>query len=68
MAEGIKDADTFYDINAFDRRDALRKAGKTIAADLTGNVVVNGMGSGECDLKALVDGLRPHAALVVAST
>jgi hypothetical protein len=65
MAAEIDDAETFYDIHAFDRRDALRKAGKAVAEGLSGIVVADGVGTGESDLKALVDALRPFATVII---
>lgn len=58
---------SFYDINNFDRRDAIRKAGADIAGTLTGKLVVAEMvGTGESDLKAVLDAIRPHASVVLA--
>ena len=57
--------ESFYDIDAFDRRDALRKAGEQIAESLSGKTVVaEGVGTGQCDIRALVDAIRPFAATV----
>lgn len=66
MATEMKE-ESFYDIRAFDRRDALRKVGEHIATELEGKLVVaEGIGTGETDAKALVDAIRPFASMVVA--
>lgn len=59
--------DSFYDIHAFDRRDALAKNGEAIVETyLQGRLVVaEGIGTGASDVRALLDAIRPHASLVL---
>lgn len=57
------EAPSFYDLDAFKRRDMLASAAMEIAKDLEGKDVV-AIGGGQ-DLKALVEALRPLAREVV---
>jgi len=66
MAEE-NNSESFYDLNVFDRRDALKKAAPKFVAELEGKMVVaEGIGLGESDTKALTDALRPFANMVIA--
>lgn len=60
------EAESYYDLDAFRRRDAIAKAAPEIAKNLSGQTVVAVGGSQ--DLKALVDALRPYAREVVHGT
>ncbi len=62
------EVESFYDINVFDRRDGLAKAGASIVETyLQGKlVVVEGVGTGQSDVKALLDAIRPYASLVLS--
>lgn len=59
-AQGVS---SYYDLDAFKRRDALAAHAAEIAAELDGQDVV-AIGGGQ-DLKALVEALRPMAAEVI---
>lgn len=57
---------SFYQINAFHRRDALAGAAKVIAEDIGNDtLVVTGLGSGMSDMKALIDALKPYAGTII---
>ena len=59
--------DTFFDLNAFDRRDALTKTIAPLIADHVGTDIIQvpSCGNGASDIKAIVDGLLPLAGVVV---
>lgn len=58
--------ESYYDINAFDRRDALAKAAEAIAEEFgTDIVVASGVSAGQSDMRALLDAIRPFAGLEI---
>lgn len=62
MAEEFE-VSSYYDLDAFKRRDMLAAAGHIIATELAGQDVV-AIGGGQ-DLKSLVDALRGHAREII---
>lgn len=64
-AEG-QDIDSFYQLNAFARRDRLSAVAPVLAETYAADIVVAmGVGTGASDLKTLVDALIPHAGMVI---
>lgn len=64
-----KGKDSFYEINAFERRDCLAHYAPSLVPGLKTDIVVaQGVGTGASDLKALVDALIPHAGIVISGT
>lgn len=59
-AQGVK---SYYELDAFKRRDAIAAQASAIATELAGKALVV-VGGGQ-DLKALIEALRPFAAEVV---
>lgn len=61
--------ESFYDLDAFRRRDALAKAGASVAEILNTQydypMVVAWCGTGQGDLRSLLDAISPHAGLVI---
>ena len=65
MAEAA-DVESFYDIDAFTRRDQLAKVAPTVAEEFANEIVmVTGLGSGQSDMRVLVDALKPYAGLIL---
>lgn len=60
-----KDGDTFYDLDPFRRRDMLIESGKDIAAEFGNDYIVVDRTQLDPDMRALVDGIRPHAAIEI---
>jgi RecB family exonuclease len=61
--------ESFYELQAFARRDALAAcAPKLVESFNTDLVIAEGVGSGMSDLKALTDALRPYAGMIIEST
>lgn len=64
MAESAG-VESFYDLDAFSRRDALAKIAPALAAEFGADIVsACGIGTGVSDAKVLCDALRPHAGMV----
>lgn len=60
---------SFYDLDAFSRRDAIAARAEQLATEVFANDIVSacGVGTGMTDLKALVDALRPLAGMVIVA-
>lgn len=65
VASHAPQAANFYQLDPQSRRDALRSMGNQIASELTGNVVADGYGVEDSDIKALTDGIEPFSSFVV---
>lgn len=62
-------AGSFYALNAFERRDALAAYAPLLVEKFRTDIVyVTGVGTGQSDIKALLDALIPHAGMVINGT
>lgn len=59
-------AASFYDLDAFARRDALSAYAPKLAEEFAADIVVASMvGTGQSDLKVLLEAIRPFAGMEV---
>jgi hypothetical protein len=60
--------ESFYQLDAFRRRDALAVYAPTLAKEFGADIVVAlGVGTGQSDLKVLVDAIRPLAGMEIVA-
>lgn len=65
MAEDFG-VESYFDINFFERRDALMKHAPKLAERFGTDIVfVSDYGTGESDMKALVEALKPYAGTII---
>jgi len=65
MAEELG-KESFFDIQVFDRRDAISKYAPVLAEEFKNDMVfVTGLGNGASDMRTLVDALIPLAGMII---
>lgn len=61
--------DSYFDLDAFQRRDAIAALAPQIVEEFGADMVVcNGIGVGQSDLRSLFDAIRPYASMEIVAS